>query len=422
MNFKETLQKPVNYIKNMYHKDTSTGTDAGDYKIPHFPYKDRYIYDVANYSSVLNNILQTIQTELFKNGWEFIPKYEYICTSCGREYDHEPEQKNDEGVPICSNCGNIVTKPDKSSIRNVKKQLRRDVNYNNQTLTEVLKEIEWDLDAYDSAYLYLEKNYEHDSDGKLVNTEIDEIVKLQPIRMRIIKNDRGMPATDQKGDSIRFCPEHRGKKTKRDYCEQCGRETLPTYFVKEKGEEKKYFSNDEVKHLKKYRPTEPYGWSPVIPLWQKIHILYFMNRDKPPKGPKNFAKYTEMRNGLKKEVDSTYGVMPLFQGNLEGVGGLNNEGQEITITNSAMRKGQEVFNKKLFPWLCDQLSLEHWTIELNEVETRDVAQEKQQINQRRIQNAVQMSQIGFNVELDEKEDNKYVSFKYSGKAEKPSEQ
>ncbi|WP_400153894.1 hypothetical protein [Candidatus Methanomassiliicoccus intestinalis] len=51
-------------------------------------------------------------------------------------------------------------------------------------------------------------------------------------------------------------------------------------------------------------------------------------------------------------MGSWYGVMPLWQGDVTTSGGLNNEKQQLTISNRSFLEGQRIFNEDILPWIC----------------------------------------------------------------------
>ncbi len=100
---------------------------------------------------------------------------------------------------------------------------------------------------------------------------------------------------------------------------------------------------------------------------------------------------------------SIYGVMPLFQADLSGSGGLNNEGLQITVTNRAIQDGQGVFNEGFYPWLLEQLGVTDYKLILNPSEEKDEMAEQQLIAQK-MTNAKLMQSMGFDIIFNEEED------------------
>jgi hypothetical protein len=61
------------------------------------------IYELSDNVDALRISIETINREMFKNGFEVVEKYKYKCNNCGKEFDGKPS-KNDafdrkEGAP-----------------------------------------------------------------------------------------------------------------------------------------------------------------------------------------------------------------------------------------------------------------------------------------------------------------------------------
>jgi len=92
-------------------------------------------------------------------------------------------------------------------------------------------------------------------------------------------------------------------------------------------------------------------------------------------------QFIEMRNEFRRQIGALYGVMPLFQADVSTSGGLNNEGLQITVTNEAIEDGQAVFNDDYYPWVCDQLGITDYHIELNPHEEQDEIHDEEVSNE-----------------------------------------
>jgi len=442
-------------------------TDEG-VVIPRVPFPYRRLYEFYKHSDILRIVIDTLTHETFRNGWEFEKKYEFKCTQCGREYDYKPKNG------ICENCGsNQLAEPDPDEITELEKTFKEGVNLNGQTLIDVLKQVDKDVNIFDDGYVLVLKDYFFNGEGKLIGAKVKEILRGNPQKIQIIADEQGRPARDEKGRIIKTCVEHRDRVWKNeDRCPICGKELFPAYFVAKKSKDKKvYYIKDECIHISKFNPSLTYGFSPIYAIWQKVVTLWNMDRyirhyyekERPPKAlllvntrnegalkkawdwlinktkqnphmiyplaiesdNKNFAQYlkladtlTEMqfieaRNELRRTIGAIYGVMPLFQGDIQMSGGLNNEGLQVTVTNRAVERAQAIYNDKVFPFLMKQFGIDGWELRLVPAEQRDEMADLK-LEAMKIQNARMMLDMGFNVELDEKGE-----FQYSGEAKKP---
>ena len=64
-------------------------TDTGA-KLPIFPFPLIMIYELANNIDALRIPIETINREMFKNGFEIVEKFKYKCTDCSKEFEYPP--------------------------------------------------------------------------------------------------------------------------------------------------------------------------------------------------------------------------------------------------------------------------------------------------------------------------------------------
>ncbi|AQQ75545.1 phage portal protein [uncultured archaeal virus] len=235
-----------------------------------------------------------------------------------------------------------------------------------------------------------------------------------------------------------------------------------------------YYAPGEVLHIKKFGHGIGYGLSPLLTLWIKLMILFRMDYymlmayhfGRPPKGllivrgekesvekawdymieqtrlnphmihplvvegeeagsVRKVAEYIDLslkaedtafieyRNELRRAIGAVYGVLPLFQSDVGGAGGLANEGLQVIVTNRTVRAEQEIFNEKVLKWLCKQIGVNDWIIRVKKNEARDLMAEIQRF-EARARVATIMQQLGFEVHLIEGEDG--LDFRYEEKS------
>ena len=263
------------------------------------------------------------------------------------------------------------------------------------------------------------------------------------------------------------------------YLDKNGLKLQPAYYksISYSGEKTQelYYIPGEVLHLSAHNPTMTYGISPIMSIWMKMVTLIEQDRflllnyqkGRPPRGilsisTTNFAstktswetmkeesrkdphainpillegkegkgkvewiplmqpladmQFTESRNEMRRSIGAMYGVMPLFSGDLSEGGGLNNEGLQINVTNQAVEERQLIYNEKAFPWILEQFNITDYEIELEEPEEKDEVIEGKLFGIK-IDNAVKMSQMGFDISYDKEGE----EFSYSEQAVTPAD-
>ena len=81
-------------------------TDTGA-KLPIFPFPLIMIYELADNIDALRIPIETLNREMFKNGFEVVEKYKYKCANCSKEFQYEPtvgDKPDDQ--PFASNQDN----------------------------------------------------------------------------------------------------------------------------------------------------------------------------------------------------------------------------------------------------------------------------------------------------------------------------
>lgn len=371
-------------------------------------------------------------------------------------------------------CGGLLVDPDYNEIKEIKPLFedQQGVNENGQLLSEVCEQLERDMDTVDICFLVLNKEYFWNAQGQKIAATVKELIRGDPVLFRLIADKTGRLGFDDDGREAKICLEHREEVQYSDKCGKCGKQTFRACYVAANfQQEKLYYTNDEVFHTTKYTKSLTYGWPMIIPIYQKALSLMYMDSmvldwykgRKPPRGllmvatrswdaltkawnwllkkqetnpnmifpfgvdtpsgqsgkiaefinfMNNFEEmqYTQTREEMRRTIGAAYGVMPIFEGDTSSSGGLNNEGLQVTVTTRAALKGQDPFNKKLFPWLMKQFGVSDFNYLLNSPEEKDEMAEKQRF-QIDVQSAQAMKQMGFDV--------KYVDgeFEYSGEAQ-----
>ena len=205
----------------------------------------------------------------------------------------------------------------------------------------------------------------------------------------------------------------------------------------------------------RYRPSLIYGYSPIYAVWSKAmslshmdeYVRKYFDKMRPPrgllviasrnyetfrkswdaleqkaiedpymihplmvesdKGGKNMAnwidftgsleelQFIEVRKELRQIIGAVFGVLPLYYG--EMVGGWSQEGLQVTITNRAVKWGQDVLFKSFLKKFAEIMGVDDWDIKLVQGEENDKLAELQRDGVE-IQNMAMLQQMGFEIE------------------------
>lgn len=367
--------------------------------VPKYIWPLHSVYEIAYNSDVLSTVQHALKREIFRNGIEVMNA-----------------DQSDEDMST-GERGKVTDK----EISKTQKAMSN-VNDNNQSLEDVQKEIEDDLNIIDDAYMMFLFDYTFNAAGEISDFDLNETIRVDPKGMSLVMNRQERPGYDDNDNLLTVCGDiaHRNKLLRNDTtCPDCGKKTYKAFFrhgfggYHAKGHELYYLEN-EVVHLSKYRPSKSFGFSPVMTVWLKVFTLNaqdeylkdtYSGQRSPnqmmifntsnyetlskawedmkerveldpgfpamlaienmagPNGPKKVAEmfdfmrtlpemqYTESRNEMRQQIGATFGVLPIWQGDVSTGGGLNNEGMQVTVTNRAVEVGQKVQDKFLEKWL-----------------------------------------------------------------------
>ena len=424
------------------------------------------LYSVASENLILRTVLSTLQQEIFRRGYYWDKKFHKKCIECDKEYQHD--------VDTCVECGGDVRDPDPNETV-YGRWLVNQRNSMEQNFMDVLREIEYDLNIMDDAFLILVKEYYVDPEtNEVAFYRVKEILRGDPIFMRIVADKRGV-----RGGRYKVCPLHRnqvrGYSETDNNCEICNHELEDVHHVNTGGAGKtQYYLKGEVIHVSKYNPSKLYGKSPVSTLWRQAMTLTAMDnymytaysKRRVPRGlisittdnlesmksfwkgvdeklerdphyiPKvgiesqsgrggvNWVKfmdtleemqYIAVRDEMRTRIAAFYGVSNVFMMDTGKSGGLNNEGLQILVTNRAVEFGHKVYTDHLFPRLMEEMDISDWKLTLYPNEEEDEVTRLRR-DEMEVNIAQRMAQLGFKPELIE-EGGRDIRFIY-----KPTEQ
>jgi hypothetical protein len=133
-----------------------------------------------------------------------------------------------------------------------------------------------------------------------------------------------------------------------------------------------------------------------------IHPLLVEN-DKGGKNPAQWLDFTgslkelefiEVRKELRMIIGAVYGVLPFYYG--ETPAGWSQEGLQVTITNRAVKFGQDILKKAFFSKISKMLNIDDWELQLKTGEDTDKLRDLQQDGVE-IQNMMMLQQMGFDI-------------------------
>ena len=453
-------------------------TDTGA-KLPIFPFPLIMIYELADNIDAIRIPVETINREMFKNGFEIVERFKYKCNNCSKEFQYKPLKGEEldttttdnvlSGETLeCDTCGsNDLIRPIPEHRKQLESLMTKRVNGNSQTLEDVARQLERDLEIADNAYMLLLKNYwVDDTSGKIDHkkSEIKEIIRVDPPQVAMIADSDGRIGYDDKRNQIFVCPrfEHRDKRLTSNVCDQCGAQALKAvcevnsvYSIGIPQPKRVIYADGElIWKAGKYKPALVYGYSPIYSIWSKAmslshmdeYVRKYFDKMRPPRGMlviasrnyetfrkswdaleqkatedpymihpllvesdktgKNLAQwldftgslreleFIEVRKELRQIIGAIYGVLPLYYG--EMVGGWSQEGLQVTITNRAVKWGQDILYKAFFKRLAEMLGVEDWDLVLKAGEENDKLRELQQDGVE-IQNMQALQGMGFEV-------------------------
>ena len=439
-------------------------------KVPMLPLHFRFAYDMFFYSDVIRTIVRSIVWETFRNGIIIKRKFAVKCNACGAEYENEevkeceicgsknfrrPDNREKLRLEKFVKDANL----NDESLIDVLMSCDYDLNIVDNAFLVVTKKYYFDEDGRVIGAEPIEVirgspltlYFVMSRDGRMGVTDDGRVVVFC-----LEHRDVHYEYTQEEVERGVRCP-------------KCGKIMYPAYFKMFKGGRTLYYTNGEVLHFKKFTQGIGYGFPPVITVWMKAMILmkqdwfimmsYHLQR--PPKGllvvrgnMNSVAKawewlmekarinphaiyplivegtdsskrvvewidftfksddinFIEYRNELRRSIGAVWGVMPLFHADVSTGTGLANEGLQITVTNRAIEVEQNIYNNKVLPWLCRQLGINDWVIQLKPHEEKDLASQLQRILMR-IQIASGMKGLGYEPIMVEGEDG--IDFKYT---------
>jgi len=378
-----------------------------------------YLEQLADRYSHLRTVITRIASQSVAKGWEY--------HAIGKEGD--PEQR-----------------------RMVEKLLINPTNgSSDMTGSEFFKAMIRQLEVFDDCWVSIVYDRVADGEGKVSNKVVKELWVEDAKHMRFHVDEYG-----------RFVEEDRFDPVTREFMEgtvnpQTGVELEYMAYYYESEDGKIPFARDEIIHFNKYSANARlYGQSPIIGLSKKIEtalaIESFQNKiyrlERPPKGfldvpghdeeslnrlgeyiaeetrrNPNFIPILSSRDAsstakfvpvmpnmdelmmlpymdrINNDINGSYGVMPLVVGQMAGVGGLNSEGEQITIFDRTIRETQQCVEMGFLKPLLKLMEVDTWKIRFNDINEKDETKYLNNMNLK-AQILTQMQNVGVEMDLD----------------------
>ena len=263
-------------------------SDMDGVKIPFYynGYHDYHRLDrLFNDSDILRTIINALIRKIFRRGIEIVP---------------------------------LVENPSEEE-RNIMNQMLHRINENDQTMKDVLKMFEQNIDVTDDSYMIMAKTYSF-LDGHIIGSTPREIFSAHPAYMRIISDAEGRRGYNDSGERVYVDPKDRTKLITETEAKSMGFQNsegiklVPAHYRGELGKDYGnksmndnsgrfiYYIEGEVIHQSRWNPSLLYGYSNIHACWMKIVTLmgqdrYFLlncTKGRPPRalltiGTTNFA-------------------------------------------------------------------------------------------------------------------------------------
>ena len=357
----------------------------------------------------------------------------------------------------------ITDDPDRKQLDKIKKVMSH-ANQFGQTLEEVLRLFEFDVNTIDDAFLYLVKEYVADEKNK-ISSKVVEIRRMNPALIEFDLDEMGLPS-----NTHFICPIHREAITESPgKCkipeqledgsegEPCGIELRGAMYRFLHRTQVIYFLESEIIHTSKFTPTETYGMSPILTIFEKALTLigmdknlyrYFFERKMPasmlmvqtddPEALKreraiiqaetrkdpNYVPmiavsarnqrgrvdmvrlfhtlqemdYLPIKDEIRERIAAIWGVTPVWQGNPDSFGGMSTQTSQLVVMGRTVESDQRRLKDKVFPRLLEAFGITDYELVLPNPEEKAEAT-RISFSQQRVNNAKILLDMGYTLKL-----------------------
>jgi len=439
------------------------------------------LYGIAHNNSTVKTAIVSLKQEVFRRGFEWTEAFAFRCDTCKTDYSAKDQKDDKKG---CPSCHGQLHRPNPA--QRVKfEQLLSKVNIHGQSFMRLLQTLEDDLNIVDDAFMFLSSEYTldmNDQGEQTIVRKVKQLFRLDPVFIEFDADEQNRP-----GMAHHVCLAHRSdlleipedKSWDVEWGGTCPIDGFPTfpvmyryvpmsgaYGVKSGGissdKESLYLVQGEVIHVSKFSPSELYGYSPLLAVYEKVLSLigmdrylydYFFERQMPQgvvttvtdnpedlemrkdqvlaetlnnphyipwlavsshngQGRTEFTRFAwtldelqflPVQEYLERSTSGIYGVPGLFMGFDQSYGGLNNESQQVTRMSRGAMLSQDVYNTEMFPQLLQAFGITDWKLQMVAAEERSDLMEWELKNSKS-QHALTMRTIGFGVKYDSEAD------------------
>ena len=330
-----------------------------------------------------------------------------------------------------------------------------DANVFDQSLEAVLRQFHNDINTVDDGFLYLVKEY-YDDGAHGIKSKVKEIRRLNPALVEFDLDAAGLPK-----NAHFICPMDRGDVEDVPGKSKKGYDRVPAMYKYYHRNQHIYLRDIEIIHVSKFSPSETYGWSPILTVFEKALTLigmdkniyrYFFERKMPASmlmvttdDPESLRKerehiaaqtrldpnyipmvavssrnqrgrvdmvrlfhtlqemdYLPVKEEIRERVGAVWGVTPAWQGAPEAFGGLSTQTQQLVVMSRVVESDQRLFHEKVFPKILKAFGITDFELLLPTPEEKAEAT-RISFAQQRVGIASQLAQLGFEIKL--KEDN-----------------
>ena len=407
------------------------------------------LYAIAHNNSVLKTATGNLKQEVFRRGFTWDQSFDYRHRETGRDYSLDDLREiQDEDENEYNALMTMLDEPDPVQRQRLE-ALQVNVNIYDQSLMALLHTIEDDLNISDDGFIFLSSDYylgwSHGEE--IINREVRQLFRLDPVFVEFDVDGENRP-----GFAHHICLLHREdlltipgdddwQSEWKGRCPQCGHTTFPVQYryspyrgtfglatgMQGPNQQSMYLAKGEVIHVSKFSPSELYGYSPVLSIYEKALSLigmdrylydYFFERKIPQgvittvtdnvedlearkeqmvaqvledphyipwlavsskngQGKTEFTRFAysldeleflPVQEHIERSVAALYGIPSLFMGFEEGTGGLNNESQQITRLSRGAQLSQEVYNSTVLPEILKAFGITDWALTLETAE------------------------------------------------------
>jgi len=295
------------------------------------------------------------------------------------------------------------------------------------TASEFFKAMIRQVEVFDDCWVSIVYDRIQGTDGKIVKELWVEDAK----QMRFAVDDYGKFKNDEYFDIITREPLAKGEKGEGGF----DAEPMAYFYDMGQDEDKIPFARDEIIHFNKYSANARlYGQSPIIGLSKKIEtalaIENFQNKiyklERPPKGfldipghdeeslnrlgeyiaeetrrNPNFVPIISSRGEgtgsgqakfvpvmpnmdelmalpymerINNDINASYGVMPIVTGSTAGVGGLNAEGEQISLFDRTVLETQQCLEMGFLKPLMKLMGIKTWKVKFADINAKNEQQ------------------------------------------------